>query len=83
MKPPPNALPSERVKLIDEPDFRLIEVTIGEDVEHVLEVRDGCDAMGVERWRKFETDSQKLKSMFGYMQRVAYKLREQSNAKNQ
>ena len=31
-----------------------MEVEIGEGVEHTLEVRDGVDAMGVERWRKME-----------------------------
>lgn len=71
MKQPPNMLPSNPVLLISEPDFRLVEVTIGEDVEHVLEVKDGRDAMGVERWRKFETSSTHLRQIFGYLVRIA------------
>lgn len=76
---PTNDLPTERVKLIDEPDFRLVEVTIGDGVEHVMEVRDGEDAMGVQRWRRFETDSQKLKTIFSYLVRIAYTLQEREH----
>jgi len=63
------------VLLIDEPDFRLVELVVGGELQHVLEVRDGRDAMGVERWRKFETSSTHLKQIFGYLVRIAKKER--------
>lgn len=74
-----NALPSNPVLLINEPDFRIVEVTIGEDIEHVLEVRDGRDAMGTERWRKFETSSTHLRQIFGYLVRVAIQTKQQES----
>lgn len=61
-------------KLLDEPDFRIVEGEIGENVVHTLEVRDGVDAMGVEKWRQFRTDSKDLKAIFGYLIRVAIEL---------
>lgn len=57
--------------LIDQPDFRLVRVDIGGHHEHVLEVRDGCDAMGVERWRRFEVNGTAMKALFKYLIRIA------------
>lgn len=31
--------------------WRLVRVTEGDRVAHVLEKQDGCDALGVERWK--------------------------------
>ncbi len=59
--------------LIEEPDFRLARVLIGDHVEHVLEVRDGCDVLGVERWRKFEVNGTTMKALFRYLVRIADK----------
>lgn len=67
-------------KIIDEPDFRMVEVEIGGGIERVLEVRDGVDAMGVEKWRTFKTDSKDLKAMFGYMTRIAIELEQMKRA---
>lgn len=61
-------------KIIDEPDFRMVETEVGGGVETVLEVRDGVDAMGVEKWRTFKTDSKDLRAMFSYMKRIALEL---------
>ena len=61
--------------LVSEPDFRIVETEIGGNVLHVLEVRDGADALGVERWRTFKTDvSKDIRAIFGYMVRVALEL---------
>ena len=57
--------------LIDQPDFRLVRVDIGDHREHVLEVRDGCDAMGAERWRKFEISGTAMKALFRYLVRIS------------
>lgn len=63
-----------RTLLIDEADFRLVKLEIVDgSVEHILEVRDGKDAMGAERWRKFEMNGTALKSLFKYMVRIADK----------
>lgn len=61
-------------KLVDEPDFRIVEAVIGENVVHTLEVRDGVDAMGVEKWRTFRTDSKDLRAIFQFLVRIAIEL---------
>lgn len=60
--------------LVDEKDFRVVEDVIGGNVLHTLEVRDGVDAMGVEKWRTFKTDSKDLRAIFGYLTRLALEL---------
>jgi hypothetical protein len=72
---PVNDLPRPTI-LIDEPDFRLVRVEIGANVEYVLETRDGIDAMGTKRWKKFEHDITKLRAIFGYLTRIAIKQQE-------
>ena len=44
----------------DDDGFRLVRIEDGEKVSHVLEVPDGCDALGVERWREFQINSAHL-----------------------
>ena len=61
----------DRVLLISEPDFRLVRIELSDGLEHVLEVRDGCDAMGTERWRKFEINGTALRALFKYLIRIA------------
>lgn len=68
-----NELAVRPTLLIDEPDFRLVRVEFGDHVEHVLEVRDGCDAMGGERWRKMEINGTAMKALFRYLIRIAEK----------
>jgi hypothetical protein len=64
----------ERTAVISEPDFRLVRLVIdGGEYEYVLEVRDGCDAMGTERWRKFEVNGTALRSLFKFLIRIAEK----------
>jgi hypothetical protein len=64
----------ERTLLINEADFRLVKLEIADgSVEHVLEVRDGRDAMGSERWRRFEMNGTALKALFKFMVRIADK----------
>lgn len=57
-----------------EPDFRIVEDEISGNIVHTLEVRDGVDAMGVEKWRHFRTDSKDLKAIFSYLIRLALEL---------
>lgn len=54
--------------LVDEEDFRIVATGDG---MFVLEVTDGADALGVERWRTFQTNGTHLRAIFGYLIRVA------------
>lgn len=55
--------------LVEQPDFRIVDTEI-DGIGIVLEVRDGCDGLGVERWRLFELHSPALKKLFTYFVRV-------------
>ena len=46
--------------------FRLVRLEDGNLVSHVLEVPDGCDALGVEKWREFKMNSPHLVTLFGF-----------------
>jgi hypothetical protein len=60
--------------LIEEPDFRVVEDVVDGNVIHCLEVRDGADALGVERWKTFETrGSKNLQAIFNFLIRIAQK----------
>lgn len=68
----------DRVLLVNEPDFRVIRIELADgNTEHVLERRDGLDAMGAERWTKFELGSSTtLRSLFKFFIRVVEKQHE-------
>lgn len=53
--------------------FRLVRMEDGDKVTYTLEVPDGCDALGTERWRTFEMASQHLRNIFGFLIKVATK----------
>lgn len=55
--------------LVEQPDFRIVDTEL-DGVGIVLEVRDGCDALGVERWRAFNLNNPNLQKLFGYLVRV-------------
>lgn len=55
----------------DKDGFRLVRIEDGDRVSHILEVPDGCDALGVERWREFKTDSSHLKNLFNFLVKTA------------
>jgi hypothetical protein len=61
--------------IVDEKDFRIVEDVVEGNEVFTLEVRDGCDALGVERWRTFQTRGIKnLEIIFNYFVRVAKQL---------
>lgn len=63
-----------RVLLINEPDVRLVKLELGDgSVEHVLETRDGIDAMGADKWRKFEVNGTALRQLFKFLIRFTEK----------
>lgn len=64
----------ERVLLINEPDVRLVRHDLADGLsDYILETRDGIDAMGIEKWRKFEVNGTALKALFKYLVRIAEK----------
>lgn len=64
----------DRALLISEPDFRLVRHDLADGPsEYLLEVRDGIDGMGVERWRRFEVNGTALRALFKFLIRIAEK----------
>ena len=55
--------------LVEQSDFRIVDTEL-DGVGVVLEVRDGCDALGVERWRLFKLENANLRQLFGYLVRI-------------
>jgi hypothetical protein len=37
--------------------FRIVRLTDGDRVTYTVETPDGCDALGVERWRELKMDN--------------------------
>jgi hypothetical protein len=58
---------------LEEGDFRIVETDEHGSTIHVLEVRDGCDALGVERWRTFKMNNATERALFGYILRILKK----------
>lgn len=48
-------------------DFRLVRVEDGDRVTYLLELPDGADALGVERWREGKVNGDVAKALFGYV----------------
>jgi hypothetical protein len=59
--------------LVQDDRFRIVRIEDGERVTYVVEVPDGCDALGVERWREFKTDNTLAKAMRDYIIRLTIK----------
>lgn len=59
--------------LVDERDFRIVQLGSGDGIRYVLEVIDEPDALGCERWRPFNMDNKHLRQMLGWMVRMATK----------
>lgn len=47
----------------DKDGFRIVRQTAGDKVTYVLELPDGCDGLGVERWREVSADGKVVKTM--------------------
>jgi phage gp45-like len=43
--------------IVEDPKVRIVRLTEGDKVIYVTETPDGCDAMGVERWRELKMDN--------------------------
>jgi hypothetical protein len=53
--------------------FRLIRQTSGEKVTYILELPDGNDALGVERWREVSADGKVVRVMRDWIIRQSLK----------
>lgn len=60
--------------------FRIVRITDGDKVTYVVEVPDGADALGVERWREFKTDNTLVRALRDYVIRGVVK--EQNGAEH-
>lgn len=59
--------------------FRIIRIEDGNSVTHVMELADGADALGVERWRDARMDNKGVATtLFNYIIKTA--LKEKSSA---
>jgi len=53
--------------------FRIVRQERGDHVTYIVELDDGCDALGVERWKEVSTEGKVVKSMRDYIIRAALK----------
>jgi hypothetical protein len=60
----------------DEQGFRLVRIEDGDRISHILEVPDGCDSLGVERWREFVINGKHLQTIFGFFIKLALQQQE-------
>ena len=60
--------------IVNEKLFRIVEDVVDGNEIHCLEVPDGCDALGVERWKTFATrGSASLQAIFQFLVLLAKK----------
>jgi hypothetical protein len=63
--------------LVERPTFRIVEGEVGGGLEYLLEKRDGCDGLGVERWTTFHLGaSPVIKELWKYTLEIALMLEE-------
>jgi hypothetical protein len=43
--------------IVQDDRFRIVKLTEGDRVTYTIETPDGCDALGVERWREYKLDN--------------------------
>ena len=55
----------------DRDGFRIVRVEDGDKVTYVTELPDGCDALGVERWKDVSTEGKVVKAMRDFIIRAA------------
>jgi hypothetical protein len=54
--------------------FRIVRIEDGNKVSHVMEMAEGCDALGVERWRDARIDNKGVAAtLFNYICKMANK----------
>jgi len=69
--------------LVEQKLFRIVEDVVDGNVIHCLEVPDGCDALGVERWKTFATrGSASLQAIFQFLIVLAQELETKKGTSN-
>lgn len=68
----------DAVVIAGDDTFRIVRVTDGQKVTYCVELPDGHDALGVERWKDVSAEGKVVKSMRDYIIRAAVK--EQTHA---
>jgi hypothetical protein len=53
--------------------FRIVRQEAGKDVKYVVELPDGHDGLGVERWKDVSADGKVVKAMRDFIIRTALK----------
>jgi hypothetical protein len=53
--------------------FRIVRVENGDCITYVMEMPDGCDALGVERWRDCKVNGSPMTALFSYVIRGSLK----------
>jgi phage/plasmid primase-like uncharacterized protein len=56
--------------------FRIVRQTSGEKVTYLVEMPDGCDALGVERWKDVSAEGKVVKTMRDFIIRQSLKSQE-------
>jgi phage gp45-like len=59
------------VVIVEDARFRIVRLAEGDKVIYVTETPDGCDAMGVERWRELKMDNKHWAAFRDYIIRAA------------
>jgi hypothetical protein len=53
--------------------FRIVRIEDGNRIAHVIEVPDGADALGVERWREYKAESAGVRALRDFILELAAK----------
>lgn len=56
--------------------FRIVRQTQGDKVTYLVELPDGCDALGCERWKDVSADSKVVRSLRDFIIRQSLKEQE-------
>jgi hypothetical protein len=63
--------------------FRIVRQTSGEKVTYLVEMPDGCDALGVERWKDVSAEGKVVKTMRDFIIRQSLKGQELGHEQKQ
>jgi phage gp45-like len=61
------------VVIVEDAKFRIVRLAEGDKVIYVTETPDGCDALGVERWRELKMDNKHWGAFRDYIIRATLK----------
>ncbi len=56
--------------------FRIVRVEDGNRIAYLIEVPEGCDALGVERWREYKAGSEGVRALRDFILELVAKERD-------